>query len=623
MPLFQYSPLGDPHSQIRLLDLLPGSGISPVRCHLRTVELATARGTYEPLSYCWKAPTRYHNTPTHIKLNDQRVAVGGNLWLALRELRQRRPSDGLRTLWVDAVCINQADVEEKNAQVQLMRYIYEKGRCTLIWLGAPPRPSIGRSFRMLESLARFGEDYPGESVSLQRLDEVEGYPIERQSQHRHDDAGLFFKQFRESMAFQALKHLLNEKYFFRVWIIQEVAVSQAAIILYKNHMVSWDTFERAISVLEIAELNPINALIKERDNFCLSAPESLASIVRRALSTSATNPRDKIYALLGLVNPNALAIPIEVDYGMAPVDTFRNFTRNCLHATGDAGMLAGSIGCENPGLFTPLPSWAWLPVDSFGASSPDSLFAWDPENRNPKNFRASGTSTCSPVFDNEGKVLGLSGYEIDSVEAVAPSMKPFDTVWLGDTELGANMVCTYLRWRQVAQVGGQHSYRGSNEMIEDAFRKLIPPIHDGEPTLSDEEHRALWGHFDAFIWSHFSYLERVPSRFIFTCCTLQLLVLSYKRFFLGLKGAAVLDRQDDILQTDKRCLVRTRTGHLALAPALTKPGDRVFLVEGSRAPFILRKGGDERWKLVGDCHVYNLMSGEAWDETRCVRVWIE
>jgi len=115
----------------------------------------------------------------------------------------------------------------------------------------------------------------------------------------------------------------------------------------------------------------------------------------------------------------------------------------------------------------------------------------------------------------------------------------------------------------------------------------------------------------------------VPSRFIFACCALQLLVLTYKRFFRGLKGAAVLDRQNDILQTDKRCLVRTRTGYLALAPTLTNPGDRVFLVEGSRAPFILRKVSDESWKLVGDCYVYNLMGGEAWDQARCVRVWIE
>jgi len=57
-------------------------------------------------------------------------------------------------------------------------------------------------------------------------------------------------------------------------------------------------------------------------------------------------------------------------------------------------------------------------------------------------------------------------------------MKPFETFGLGDTELGANIVCTYLIWRQVAQVGGERSYRGSNEMIEDAFRKLILPIHD-------------------------------------------------------------------------------------------------------------------------------------------------
>ncbi|KAK3376272.1 heterokaryon incompatibility protein-domain-containing protein, partial [Lasiosphaeria ovina] len=622
MPFFQCSPLDDSSSQIRLLDLLPGSNISPIRCRLRAVELALARRTYEPLSYTWRSPTRHHNISMGIYIDGQRVTIGGTLWRALRALRHRCSSDGPRTLWVDAVCINQADTAEKNAQVQLMRHIYENGICTLIWLGASPQPYRSRAFSILKSLALFSEQHPGYSVSIDMVDALEEYATESQSERRLRRR-LFIDEFRSGRALQAIVPLISEAYFNRVWIIQEVAVSQAATIFCGHHSLPWDTFERAITVIEeIAEFHPTRSLIKERRNFRSSAPESLLSKVWHARPFSATDARDKIYALLGLVNSDAPAIPIQVDYGTPPVDVFRTFTSNFLRATGDAGILAGSIGCRDPGSFTSLPSWAWLPVDSWTTSSPASLYAWDPESRNPQNFRASGTSTCSPVFDNEGKTLGLSGYEIDSVEAVASSMRLRGKFGLGGTELGAETVCAYLIWRRVAQVWPTRSYRGSNETTEDAFRKLVRPIYDREPGLSDEEHGALLSQFDTFIRNYFSFLERMPSSFVFVCCALRLLELSYRLFFLGLNHVAVLDRLSDILQMDERCLVRTRTGYLALAPTLTNPGDRVFVLEGSRAPLVLRRGSSARWKLVGDCQAQGLMNGEAWDEASCIRVWI-
>ncbi|KAH8883688.1 HET-domain-containing protein, partial [Thozetella sp. PMI_491] len=125
---FRYEQLGLPDSEIRLLDLLPGQG--RVRCRLRKMALETARGQYEPLSYCWGDQKQQ---VTMIVDDGRALSIGLSLDAALRRLRFEQ--NRVRTLWVDAVCINQNDLPEKNIQVQLMTRIYQNGCRTLIWLG--------------------------------------------------------------------------------------------------------------------------------------------------------------------------------------------------------------------------------------------------------------------------------------------------------------------------------------------------------------------------------------------------------------------------------------------------------------------------------------------------------
>jgi hypothetical protein len=108
---FKYEPLNlsSMKSSIRLAVLLPGPRPSTVRITLVNTAFAE-RPRYEALSYTWGRPGMLKG----IELNGQRVDIRENLWKALVQLRY---TDHGRILWIDAICINQADLEERNHQV--------------------------------------------------------------------------------------------------------------------------------------------------------------------------------------------------------------------------------------------------------------------------------------------------------------------------------------------------------------------------------------------------------------------------------------------------------------------------------------------------------------------------
>lgn len=121
-----YSLLQDKH--IRLLHLEPATDSdAPIRCSFTTVSLANSP-CYEALSYVWGDSTLLNT----VKLDGFDVAISRNLFQALCRLRRR---DADRILWVDAVCINQGDIDERSRQVSLMGSIYQGAERVVVFLG--------------------------------------------------------------------------------------------------------------------------------------------------------------------------------------------------------------------------------------------------------------------------------------------------------------------------------------------------------------------------------------------------------------------------------------------------------------------------------------------------------
>lgn len=137
-----YEPLRK--GEIRLLEVIPNSTRIGFHCELRTVALAEAKRGYQTLSYVWGDLTN----PARISINDGSLAITRALFDFLCEWTRRSLASSLthdingqietRLLWIDAICINQQDVDERSAQVAIMHDIYSSSKGTISWLG----PSI-------------------------------------------------------------------------------------------------------------------------------------------------------------------------------------------------------------------------------------------------------------------------------------------------------------------------------------------------------------------------------------------------------------------------------------------------------------------------------------------------
>lgn len=124
-----YRPLDPAIQEIRVLDVAPGHEADPVRCSIRHVVLTSdPKPIYETISYVWGDPTHRGR----IILDDSELDVPASSEVVLRRMRY---VDRHRALWIDAVCIDQNDTQEKNQQVTMMGSVYALGQMTLVWLG--------------------------------------------------------------------------------------------------------------------------------------------------------------------------------------------------------------------------------------------------------------------------------------------------------------------------------------------------------------------------------------------------------------------------------------------------------------------------------------------------------
>jgi len=114
---YQYSKLSQDSRQIRLVHILPGIWDDPISCQLHTASLDSSL-TYQALSYVWGDP----KVTKPISLHGSIFSVTLNLHVALRRLRCAIDT---RIIWIDALCINQRDIDERTQQVVLMSSIYQ------------------------------------------------------------------------------------------------------------------------------------------------------------------------------------------------------------------------------------------------------------------------------------------------------------------------------------------------------------------------------------------------------------------------------------------------------------------------------------------------------------------
>jgi hypothetical protein len=280
---------------------------------------------YEALSYEWGDAS---NADTDILINGKEVQIRQNLRIALWHLR---PKNRKRCLWIDAMCIDQSNVLERNHQVELMGKIYSESKSTIAWLGLPTADSDLAMDRMMEFEAlvkrkRKGRDRIVMSIDRPNLQpsfpasDVVGHPGSRSdisTKSRLIDFPVTTAQL------DALIAIAIRSYWSRMWIIQEIQLPSHLRLHCGFRSISHRTF---LSFLEIESADQgsygynLGGTIafflldrrrerehphQEKGHRKDGLHDWLSGCLAQPLSGSAepfscTEPRDLVYALLGI-----------------------------------------------------------------------------------------------------------------------------------------------------------------------------------------------------------------------------------------------------------------------------------------------------------------------------------
>ncbi|KAI5365862.1 putative heterokaryon incompatibility [Septoria linicola] len=220
--LYQYptTPLRWP--AFRVLRLLKGRLGTPVHCELLE---ATPEENYEALSYTWGSDERVEG----ITVDKKHLWITDNLFAALQNPRSNEED---RVPWIDGICIDQDNIDEKSGQVQHMASVYGQAWRVIIWLGKATRDV---------------------SILMQSLigvkDMAVAFPVEARGAHMLCELGtLKANSSATSHVTRGLQVLLRRPWFSRVWILQEVANAQGAIVCSGAYAVDVYIFATAASI---------------------------------------------------------------------------------------------------------------------------------------------------------------------------------------------------------------------------------------------------------------------------------------------------------------------------------------------------------------------------------------
>ena len=332
------------NDRIRLLRIDPGEHLSPVSCHFLISSLQENQ-KYDALSYCWGTQSQLGT----INVNQiPGFYVTKHVLQALRRLRYR---DRIRVVWIDAICINQSNVLERNNQVRMMREIYSQAREVVIWLGEldDSQPSCERH------LSAFDRD--NEVCAEPGLSAVE-----------HGDVGRVLREKLTADSSESFSESsLGSVWWKRIWVLQEFAVSRSLPTVYIGpHAVRWQFFA---DLLWGKGHHPFIGLRSERRS-------SLYGLLSTTYNNFySTDPRDKIYALLGLVDQSQ-DITVTPDYTKPISEVYEETIHYAIHAEHTLDVLIdkrtrrnlGYVATWVPDLSKEKPREDTVTLDSFQAS---------------------------------------------------------------------------------------------------------------------------------------------------------------------------------------------------------------------------------------------------------------
>jgi hypothetical protein len=319
----------------------------PPWCHIEHFRLSDAP-PYQALSYAWGK-----STTKSMFLNRHKINIRRNLWKALWHLRymgfhshdsQSDPSNqsdlslhsqeseqaskgSITWFWVDALCIDQQNVAERNHQVRVMGKIYRMAKEVFVWLGCVEDVCQAE-------VREEDEQIDGESIYEALCD------IKRLSQDPNHGPKLI-NNLTQGIAISGFAGLLRGvAYWRRMWIVQEIGLASKITLFFDEVSTSWESFQAFRDLLDSHgmhyELARYSRFAHDIEAFrkcqaCVldshrraTRRNGLADWIESCQDCNCHDPKDKVYGLLGLANDcqDESRNVLEIDYSRSLFEVY-------------------------------------------------------------------------------------------------------------------------------------------------------------------------------------------------------------------------------------------------------------------------------------------------------------
>jgi hypothetical protein len=619
---YVYQPLKD--DEIRLLTLYPGIPGQEMMCSL-VVERLQASRQYQALSYRWgeDVPNKpimilsYKSASKPKSLRDfkgSKLYTRSNLFEALQQLRH--PEHEI-TLYVNALCINHDNLNEKYPQASRTQEIFNRASNVIVWLGTEKATSR-TAFKFIPKVLDM------------------------------NDFDKLVKEESNNQCWDALAELMRNPLFSRRWLIQELAVARNAVLHCGPHTIQWSDFSDAVALFEanlpeiqryskfsLASGGPINDIralgastlvsvvnhiIRKRpDGKILYHIESAETLVSMLAVFEATDPLDTIIAVMGLARDHAQVQSIIDVKKKGILDNYIDFVGYCALSSGSIDII-----CRH-----------WAPVmkekistyrerNRAGVQSTKvQLPSWIPN--------VSGSAFGAPEDKDKdkqsGRVNGDSfvGLPDHRIYNAAFSFPPRSFTFGVHAQNNPNIVAEYSRYDGTMTLRG-YSLGPIAEIGPRAVKGIIQEECldmggwiPGSPTVPERLWRTLVADRGPNNTEPPSWYHRACLHCLEQCGTNgdidTTAILNQPK--CSHIVADFLRRVQSVIW-NRRCIlskVEINGDRLfGLAPGGTKVGDMICILFGCSVPVILREHitlDDHYFEVIGESFVYGMMAGEA------------
>ncbi|KAI0815384.1 heterokaryon incompatibility protein-domain-containing protein [Xylaria sp. FL0064] len=621
-------------NEIRLTRVSPsGHSSATLAVTWKVIDLYRGGTPYTTISYTWGKK----EDEILLLLEEEQFRIPCDAYGALKLLCDHEPARQTEWLWIDCMCINQGDDEEKAEQIRMLKDIFELSTFSVVWLG-PRKESDSFEFRSRQVLLDTdrGMDFLLE-LAQQRstLEDVynqyngrrRGTPRKLEDDSRWKDLGL----------------VLRLPWWRRVWTFQEFILPKNVVLWCGRKHISRGALCDATyamwlckpdHLLDHESWQPLwerRRVLQHVNRKPSGATSSLLALMSYNGSNGVLDPVDRIYGVLGAVTDDKnLKLVRKLDYCVGIGSTFTSLVKGWIkiHESLDTICYAsvftgGAKTYEERKLPSWVPDWS-VPTRPFAVplivSQGDNFGpVWSlTSSRRRLKFMASGNNRPRYRFFSDGLRLSCTGVLVDHVDGLAS---------LGD--LAYPMVQSRSRLRR--DMGGSDKDRlttSASHILDMAVRCLC--LDRGDRYLSKPA--PIDDYREEFLYvAHGKQVERgTPEGDSQTWLyenrdfRVQGTRLEYLWKTLGPgRPVAEIDNARETFTSvisDRHNmglrLTTTVKGNVGMACRDGRTGDMVCILLGCNVPVLLRPRADGTCQLIGECYLQGYMNGELFTEAR-------